>query len=113
MELRCYESVVVYVPELDEAQLEEQVGLVQKILESGDALLVEIENWGKKRLAYEIEKKREGQYVLFRFKAQGSLIEELERNYKLNGDILRYLTVRVKDRECQKAKGAEQEEKEE
>lgn len=113
MELRCYESVAVYVPELDESQLEEQVNLVRNILESGGATLVDIEHWGKKRLAYEINRKREGQYVLFRFKAQGSLIEELERNYKLNSNILRYLTVKIKDLECQKTQESEKEEKEE
>ncbi len=102
MELRCYESVVVFVPELEEGQLEEQVEWVKGLLDKGGAQLVEVENWGKKRLAYEIEKRREGFYVLFRFRAQGGLIEELEKNYRLNGKVLRYLTVKRKDAECEK-----------
>ncbi len=102
MELRCYESVVIFVPELEDAQLEEQVEWVKGLLKRGGAQLVYVESWGKKRLAYEIEKKREGYYVLFRFRSPGSLVEDLEKNYRLNGKVLRYLTVKRKDAECEK-----------
>ncbi len=100
MELRCYESVLIFVPELEEPQLEEQIQWVKGLLEGGGAQLVEIENWGRKRLAYEIEKRKEGSYVLFRFKAPGTLVGDLERNCRLSGEVIRHLTVRIKDKEC-------------
>ena len=102
MELRCSESVGVFVPELEDDQLEEQVEWVKGLLEKGGAQLTEVENWGKKRLAYEIEKRREGYYFLFRFRSQGSLVEDLEKSYRLNGKVLRYLTVKRRDAECEK-----------
>lgn len=108
MELRCYESVVIFAPELEEAQLEEQVSWVKGLLEKGEAQLVDVENWGRKRLAYEIEKKREGFYVLFRFRAHGTLVEELEKSYRLNGNVIRYLTVKRKDKECEKVQEPEE-----
>lgn len=108
MELRCYESVVVFIPELEDAQLEEQIDWVKGLLKKGEAQLVDVENWGRKRLAYEIEKKREGYYVLFRFRAPGTVVEELEKSYRLNGNVLRYLTVKRKDRECEKAQKPEE-----
>lgn len=110
MELRCYESVVVFVPELEAPQLEEQINWVKGLLEGGGAQLLEIENWGRKRLAYEIEKRKEGNYVLFRFKAPGALVGDLERNCRLNGNVIRYLTVRLKDKECEKVQEPPKEE---
>jgi small subunit ribosomal protein S6 len=110
MELRCYESVLVFVPELEEPQLEERIHWVKGLLEGGGAHLVEIENWGRKRLAYEIEKRKEGSYVLFRFKAPGALVEDLERNCRLSGNVIRYLTVKLKDKECEKVQEPPKEE---
>ncbi len=108
MELRCYESVVVFVPELEDSQLEEQIDWVKGLLEKGEAQIVDVENWGKKRLAYEVEKRREGYYVVFRFRASGTVVEDLEKSYRLNGKVLRYLTVKRKDRECEKEERPEE-----
>ena len=102
MELRCYESVVVFTPELEDAQLQEQIEWVKGIIEKNGGTLLKVDNWGKRKLAYEIEKKKEGFYVLFLFWAPPDLVEELERNYRLNHNVIRYLSVKRKDKECHK-----------
>ncbi len=102
MELRCYETVVVFVPELEEKELEEQVQWVRSLIEKNGGQIVKEENWGKRKLAYEIEKRKEGYYYLFLFKGPADLVEELERNYRINHNVIRYLTVRRKDKECSK-----------
>ncbi|NPA15743.1 MAG: 30S ribosomal protein S6 [Deferribacteres bacterium] len=106
MDLRCYESVVVFVPELDEKELEEQIQWVKSIIEKNGGEIVKVDNWGKRKLAYEIEKRKEGYYVLFLFRSSGDLVEELERNYRINNNVIRYLTVKRKESECEE-KGEE------
>jgi len=98
--------VVVFVPELDEKELEEQIQWVKSIIEKNGGEIVKVDNWGKRKLAYEIEKRKEGYYVLFLFRSSGDLVEELERNYRINNNVIRYLTVKRKESECEE-KGEE------
>ncbi len=98
--------MVVFVPELDEKELEEQIQWVKSIIEKNGGEIVKVDNWGKRKLAYEIEKRKEGYYVLFLFRSSGDLVEELERNYRINNNVIRYLTVKRKESECEE-KGEE------
>jgi small subunit ribosomal protein S6 len=68
---------------------------VNHLIESNDGDVLEVDEWGNQRLAYEIDRKRSGYYVNMYFKAPGSLIERLERELKINDDVLRYLTLRM------------------
>lgn len=56
-----------------------------------------MDEWGKRRLAYPIEKHKEGYYVLMHFTAEPHVPQELERNYKIADDIIRFLTIRMDD----------------
>lgn len=62
-----------------------------------------VEKWGRRRLAYAIKKKNNGFYTLFEFKASGDLVAKLERQYQLNENIIRYLTIQL-DKKALKAK---------
>ena len=65
------------------------------IIEANGGEVVKTDLWGKRRLAYEIEKVREGYYVLVTFKAEADLPAELERNFRIADDIMRYMVVRL------------------
>jgi small subunit ribosomal protein S6 len=57
--------------------------------------VVKMENWGKRRLAYDIRKQREGTYAVFEISAEPAMVKELERQLRLNENVLRFLSTRV------------------
>ncbi len=88
-----YESVVIINPNCTEEALkafeEKYTGLINK-----NGKVESVENMGKKRLAYEIKKNKEATYLLFNFEAQPDSIAEIERNYRIDDEILKFIIVR-------------------
>ena len=88
-----YESVVIINPNVDEAGLkaleDKFTGLI-----NANGKVAEVENMGKKKLAYPIKKNEEGTYILFNFEAKPESIAELERVYRITDNILKYIVVR-------------------
>lgn len=68
---------------------------VQKLIEGEGGSVVKIEDIGRRKLAYEIKRKKEGYYVLFEIEGSGKEIAELERRFRVNDAIMRFITVRV------------------
>jgi small subunit ribosomal protein S6 len=94
-ELRPYEVLVIVDPRpTDEevAALLEQLGAQLKTL---GAEVTKVDNWGKRRLAYDIRKQREGTYAVFDVSAEPSMVKEFERQVGLNENVLRYVSTRV------------------
>ena len=90
-----YETVFILTPVLSDDQMKEAVGKFKKILTDNGAEILNEENWGLKKLAYAIEKKSTGFYVLIEFKANPEVINKLEVNYRRDEKVLRYLTVKM------------------
>lgn len=90
-----YELIVIYDAGLADDALENQVESLKGFLAREEAELLELQKWGKRRLAYEIRKKREGSYVLFRLDGKPTLPQALDRHLKFAEVVLRYLTVQV------------------
>ena len=88
-----YESVVIVQPSLDEEAVK---GLIKKFsdLIETQGKVESVEDMGKKRLAYEVQKQREGQYLLFNFEAEPTLIVELERNYRITDEVMKFIVVK-------------------
>ena len=88
-----YESIIIVNPNVDEAGLkaieEKFTGLINE-----NGKVESVENMGKKRLAYEIKKCKEGTYMLFNFESNPDSISELERVYRITDDIIKYIVVR-------------------
>jgi len=93
--LREYETTFVIDAHLPVAQIDAIIEKVTKHIENNGGKVRLVDRWGKRRLAYEIAKKQYGYYVYIRFAANGSFIKELEREFKLDDSILRFLTVLV------------------
>ncbi|MEO0279103.1 MAG: 30S ribosomal protein S6 [candidate division WOR-3 bacterium] len=100
-EIRCYESMVIFNPDLSDEEFEKALEWVKGIIEKNGATLIKIDVWGKRKLAYEINKKKDGIYVLFYFRSTPDFVDELERNYRINSNVMRFLTVRLKEKKCQ------------
>lgn len=108
--MRRYESVIIVDPDLPE---ENRDGLFQKLsdlIAQNSGFLVDIDAWGNRKLAYEIRKKPRGYYARFDFCGTGALVDELERNLRIDDRFLKYMTVmldREVDLEALKAAKAE------
>ncbi len=92
--IALYETIFILHPELTEEEAEEAVQSLNKILEDKGSETLRIERGGKRRLAYPIRKQRYGYYTLIHFRALPDALLELERIYRLNDRVLRYISVR-------------------
>jgi len=90
-----YETVFILTPVLSDEQMKEAVGKYRDFLTSHDAEILYEENWGMKKLAYTIEKKSSGFYVMFGYKAEPTLIKKLEIDFRRNERVIRFLTVKM------------------
>jgi small subunit ribosomal protein S6 len=93
MKKNAYESAVIINAALDDEQIDSIVSRIKEFITNNGGDIRDIENWGRKRLAYMINKSKIGYYAIFRFDAPTSIISKLERNYTLDEHILRYLTI--------------------
>ncbi|HMU33662.1 MAG TPA: 30S ribosomal protein S6 [Pyrinomonadaceae bacterium] len=92
---RTYEVMYIVNPETASDRIEKLNDAVGKLIEKEGGSVVKVDNIGLKDLAYPIEKKRQGHYVLFEIEGTGQEIAELERRMRVNDMIMRYITVRV------------------
>lgn len=93
MNTNTYESAVIINAALDDEQINSIISRIKEFIVNNGGDIREIENWGRKRLAYMINKSKIGYYAVFRFNAPTNIITKLERNYTLDEHILRYLTI--------------------
>lgn len=88
-----YETTFILDPGLDEAQATEEVEKVVQWIKSQGGEVLEVQRWGKRRLAYEIDRRRDGIYTLLLYQGPGAIVKELDRKFRLNESVLRSLTV--------------------
>lgn len=81
-------------PVLDDEKFSELVAYVNKLIEENGGEIEEVDEWGVKKLAYDIDKKSTGYYVNLYFNAPGETVEKVERNLRIHDDIMRYLTLK-------------------
>ena len=90
-----YETVFILTPVLSDVQVKEAVEKFKGILAAEGAEIINEENWGMKKLAYQIEKKSTGFYQLLEFKAEPTVIDKLEVNFRRDERVIRYITVKL------------------
>ena len=90
-----YEFTYIITPVLSEEQIKDTVKRVNKVIESNGGKVIEVEEWGSRRLAYLIKKKRNGYYVNMYFEALAEIVIRLERAIEIDDNILRYMTLRM------------------
>ena len=88
-----YESVIIVNPSLDEEKVKSLIDKFSDLINK-HGKVTKVDNMGKRKLAYEVKKNREGIYVVFYFEAEPSLIAELERNYRITGEVIKFIVVR-------------------
>ena len=90
-----YEFTYIITPVLNEDQIKDTVKRVNKAVENSGGTIIEVDEWGSRRLAYLIKKKRNGYYVNMYFEAPAEIVIRLERVIEIDDNILRYLTLRM------------------
>ena len=94
--MNLYEHTIVAKQDRSPNQLKQIQEKYTKLVEKFKGSIVKTENWGLLNLSYLIKKNRKGNYIHFKIKAGGNTISELEKNEKIDKNLLRYLTVKVK-----------------
>jgi small subunit ribosomal protein S6 len=93
-----YELIYIIDTEVDEEARKQLIARYSELIEQNGGTVEKVEEWGKRRLAYEIDYKTEGYYVLLNYTASPEVPREIERNLEISDHILRYLTVRVEEK---------------
>ncbi|NVM57715.1 MAG: 30S ribosomal protein S6 [Desulfobacterales bacterium] len=91
--MRRYESVFIANPDLSKEECQPLFDKLNNLISDGHGFVVKFDEWGHKRLAYEIKKHTRGYYVLMEYCGDGALVRELERNMRLDDRVLKYMTV--------------------
>ena len=91
-----YENTLIARQDLAEKDLKTLTDKYSELINNNDGKVIKIENWGLLNLSYIIKKNKKGNYIHFKIKGNGKTISELEKNEKLDKNLLRFLTVKVK-----------------
>jgi len=94
--MNFYEHTIIARQDISPAQLKQVEEKYKKIIENNEGNLLKTEKWGLMNLSYLIKKNKKGNYIHFKIEGNGKTISELEKNEKIDKNLLRYLTIRVK-----------------
>ena len=92
--MKRYEVIAIVKSDLPDDDITTLIERIQKIITKRKGLIVKIDKWGKRRLAYEISKQKDGYYFLIDLVGDGSIVDEIERNYKIDDRILKFITIK-------------------
>ena len=95
MKTQVYESAVLINAALEDDQIGNVTNRIKETISSNGGEIIEIEDWGRKRLAYMVKKSKIGYYVIFQYNSSPDLVSKLERFFQLDENVLRYLTVKL------------------
>ena len=88
-----YESVIIVNPNLEEESIKNLEKKFSDLINT-DGNVTSVEEMGKRKLAYEIKKQKEGFYIVFKFEAKPELISELERNYRITDEVMKFIVIK-------------------
>lgn len=91
--MRKYETVIISDPDLQDQTRTELFDKIRNIIARENGILLDLDDWGSKKLAYEIRKKLRGHYVCLTYGGTGDLVKELERNLGLSDDVMKFMTI--------------------
>jgi len=95
---RKYESIFILDPDLEEEQSLSAIEKIKGILTQGNGEILKTEDWGKRKLAYDVKKKSKGHYFLIHFSGTPALLSELERNFRVMDAVIKYQSVSLDEK---------------
>ena len=94
MKTRNYETMFITRPDLEEEEREKAIERIKGIITDNGGEIKEVDEWGSRKLAYELNDYTSGYYTLINFEADSSVLDEMNRVFKIMGEVLRHLIVR-------------------
>ncbi len=91
--MRKYETVFISDPDIQDQTRTDLFDKVKNIIAKENGYLIDFDDWGNKKLSYEIKKKLRGHYVCVTYGGSGELVKELERNMRLSDDVMKFMTI--------------------
>jgi small subunit ribosomal protein S6 len=95
--MTTYETIYILRPDLGEEPVDQAIAKYQALLKDQGAENIEVQHRGRRRLAYEIRKFREGIYVQMNYEAAGTAVAVMERGMRIGDDVIRYLTIKPEE----------------
>ncbi len=95
--MRRYETIYILRPSLNEEQITTVVEKAQETITGNNGQIIELDRWGMKKLAYQIKKESQGFYIFCDYSATPEAVTEMERRFRIDDAVLRYLTVKTAD----------------
>ena len=97
--MALYEHVFLARQDLSQSQVDQLAATATEIVENNEGKVTKMETWGLKNLAYKIDRNRKAHFVMLNIEGPGSLVAELERQNRINEDVIRWLTIAVEEHE--------------
>ena len=94
--MNLYEHTIIARQDVSPSQLKQIIEKYSKIVEKFEGDIVKTENWGLLNLSYTVKKNNKGNYIHFKIKGKNNIISELEKNEKIDKNLIRYMTIKVK-----------------
>jgi len=98
--MALYEHIFLARQDLSQAQVDALAAQATEIIESNNGKVTKTETWGLKSLAYKIDRNRKAHFVLLNIEGPGAVVAELERQTRINEDVIRYMTIAVDEHEA-------------
>ncbi len=92
---RTYETIFILDPDLEEGSAQSAIEKIKGVITQGKGEILKVEDWGKRKLAYEVKKKSKGHYILIHFSGTPALLSELERNYRVMDAVIKFQSIRL------------------
>jgi small subunit ribosomal protein S6 len=93
--MRIYEELFIVKPDAPEEEVDQFIEQMKSVVSGSGGSVDKVDKWGKRRLAYRVDKYREGAYVLFQFNAAPETVKEFERRLRVSDLVIKFLTVRI------------------
>ena len=93
--MRIYEALFIIKPDVPDEEADQRLEALRTQLVASGATIDKLEKWGKRKLAYKVDKYREGSYVLIQFSAEPGTVKEFERRLRVSDMVMKFLTVRI------------------
>jgi len=93
--MRIYEELFIVKPDAPDEEVDQFIEQMKSVVSSSGGSVDKVDKWGKRRLAYRVDKYREGAYVLFQFNAAPETVKEFERRLRVSDLVIKFLTVRI------------------
>ncbi|NOX20804.1 MAG: 30S ribosomal protein S6 [Nitrospirae bacterium] len=97
--MNYYENIVIIEPSLGEEELQEVSQKIKGTIEKHGGEILKEDNWGRRKLAYELNKRTQGYYILYTFKAPSDAIEKIERFYRVFEPVFKFMFIRMDKRQ--------------